>query len=176
MRKEWQSGYKPALVTDECARPSCVYMCIMPKCARPYCGRMAAHHAQGKQLVSSPLMSSTAVMPFPQNPKKCRMSLMVLQYALPPAGAASSGSDAAAAAGTPKHMVWAFVYGVVLLVAVLLVAVLLYCVCVWCCTASCYTCPAALLSPLQLLPLNHVTCAAVYPPLPPQPRLPLECV
>ncbi|KAF8072794.1 hypothetical protein HT031_000454 [Scenedesmus sp. PABB004] len=55
----------------------------------------------GKQLVSSQLMSNSAVMTFPNNPKKCRMSLMVLQYDLPPAGA-DPAAGVAASAG-PKH-------------------------------------------------------------------------
>lgn len=58
---------------------------------------------QGKQLVSSQLMSNSAVSPIPNQPKKCRMSLMVLQYDLPPAG--KEGGGAAAAADKPRHLV-----------------------------------------------------------------------
>ena len=46
-------------------------------------------------------MVNSVVMPFPDNPKKCRMSLMVLQYGLPPAspgGGAAADADAADAA------------------------------------------------------------------------------
>jgi hypothetical protein len=56
---------------------------------------------QGKQLVSSQLMSNSAVLGVPNQPKKCRMSLMVLQYDLPPAGAQADG----AAAGCRSHAV-----------------------------------------------------------------------
>ncbi|KAF6259297.1 hypothetical protein COO60DRAFT_1626145 [Scenedesmus sp. NREL 46B-D3] len=56
----------------------------------------------GKQLVSSQLMSNSAVSPIPNQPKKCRMSLMVLQYDLPPAG--KEGGGAAAAADKPRHL------------------------------------------------------------------------
>eukprot|EP00882_Tetradesmus_deserticola_P024206 GHRQ01026443.1.p1 GENE.GHRQ01026443.1~~GHRQ01026443.1.p1 ORF type:complete len:180 (+),score=93.32 GHRQ01026443.1:278-817(+) len=56
----------------------------------------------GKQHVASQLYNNSAVMPISNQPSKCRMSLNVLQYDLPPAG---KQGDGAAPADKPRHAV-----------------------------------------------------------------------
>jgi hypothetical protein len=50
---------------------------------------------QGKQLVYSALALNSSVMPIPNAPKRCRMSLMVRLFTLPPAGQQAGGASAA---------------------------------------------------------------------------------
>eukprot|EP00879_Flechtneria_rotunda_P032036 GHRR01035184.1.p3 GENE.GHRR01035184.1~~GHRR01035184.1.p3 ORF type:complete len:112 (+),score=37.98 GHRR01035184.1:299-634(+) len=58
----------------------------------------------GKQLAYSPLMTSSSVMNFPNSHKKCRVSLMVLEYKLPSKQDGQTTDQAAAAApGQPTY-------------------------------------------------------------------------
>lgn len=60
----------------------------------------AMYHVQGKQLVSSRLQKNTELHIVPEKPNKCRISLTVITYGLPPAGQAEG-----AAATTAKYSV-----------------------------------------------------------------------
>lgn len=86
-------------VLPRCTAFLCQYHAWSEACWR---GSIAA--LQGKQLVSSPLMNTSAAIVIPNAPKKCRMSLMVLQYDMPAAGQAGGGSSTPAT-GARRHAV-----------------------------------------------------------------------